>query len=45
MELEALHDEQPQLLRENVELHRWDVDVVGRDFSWKFVLVFLVVSF
>ena len=44
VELEALHDEQPQLLRENVELHRWDVDVVGRDFSWKFVFVFLVVS-
>ena len=44
MELEALHDEQPQLLRENVELHRRDIDekslsfVVGMNFSWKTVL-------
>ena len=40
VELEALHDEQPQLLRENVELHRRDSDekslsfVVGMNFSW-----------
>jgi len=44
VELEALHDEQPQLLRENVELHRRDSDekslsfVVGMNFSWKHVL-------